>query len=59
MTGQKIDPEQGRDVAMVTWFGDKDPEVRILRDRMGDEARAKQAIDALKLVNIQEMLCYF
>ena len=30
MTGQKIDPEKGRDVTMVTWFGDKDPEVRIL-----------------------------
>ena len=29
MTGQKIDPEKGRDVTMVTWFGDDDPEVRI------------------------------
>ena len=29
ITGQKIDPEKGRDVTMVTWFGDDDPEVRI------------------------------
>ena len=27
ITGQVIDPEKGRDVTMVTWFGDKDPEV--------------------------------
>ncbi len=30
ITGQKIDPEKGRDVTMVTWFGDNDPEVRTL-----------------------------
>lgn len=58
MTGQKIDPEKGRDVTRVTWFGDKDPEVQMLRDRVEDEAGAKQAVDALKLVNIQEMLCH-
>ena len=28
ITGQVIDPEKGRDVTMVTWFGDNDPEVR-------------------------------
>ena len=28
LTGQRIDPEKGRDVTMVTWFGDNDPEVR-------------------------------
>ena len=28
ITGQRIDPEKGRDVTMVTWFGDNDPEVR-------------------------------
>ena len=27
ITGQRIDPEKGRDVTMVTWFGDNDPEV--------------------------------
>ena len=27
ITGQVIDPEKGRDVTMVTWFGDNDPEV--------------------------------
>lgn len=27
ITGQAIDPEKGRDVTMVTWFGDNDPEV--------------------------------
>lgn len=26
ITGQVIDPEKGRDVTMVTWFGDNDPE---------------------------------
>lgn len=26
-TGQRIDTEKGRDIAMVTWFGDDDPEV--------------------------------
>ena len=31
ITGQVIDPEKGRDVTMVTWFGDKDPEVRTSR----------------------------
>lgn len=30
VTGQKIDPEKGRDTTMVTWFGENDPEVRIL-----------------------------
>ncbi len=30
ITGQKIDPEKGRDITMVTWFGDDDPEVRTL-----------------------------
>ena len=30
ITGQKIDPEKGRDVTMVTWFGDGDPEVGAL-----------------------------
>ena len=30
MTGQKIDPEKGRDLTMVTWFGDDDPEVPLL-----------------------------
>lgn len=30
ITGQKIDPEKGRDTTMVTWFGDNDPEVRTL-----------------------------
>ena len=30
MTGQKIGPEKGRDVTMVTWFGDDDPEVPLL-----------------------------
>ena len=28
ITGQKIDPEKGRDTTMVTWFGQDDPEVR-------------------------------
>ena len=28
ITGQRIDTEKGRDVTMVTWFGDNDPEVR-------------------------------
>lgn len=28
VTGQRIDPEKGRDITMVTWFGDNDPEVR-------------------------------
>lgn len=28
ITGQVIDSEKGRDVTMVTWFGDNDPEVR-------------------------------
>lgn len=41
ITGQKIDPEKGRDITMVTWFGDNDPEVRTHEDRMDDEARAK------------------
>lgn len=31
ITGQVIDPEKGRDVTMVTWFGDNDPEVRTSR----------------------------
>ena len=31
ITGQVIDPEKGRDVTMVTWFGDNDPEVRSSR----------------------------
>ena len=31
ITGQAIDPEKGRDVTMVTWFGDNDPEVRTSR----------------------------
>lgn len=30
ITGQKIDPEKGRDVTLVTWFGDNDPEVRTI-----------------------------
>lgn len=33
ITGQRIDPEKGRDTTMVTWFGDNDPEVRIARTR--------------------------
>lgn len=28
VTGQRIDTEKGRDITMVTWFGDNDPEVR-------------------------------
>ena len=31
ITGQVIDPEKGRDVTIVTWFGDDDPEVRTSR----------------------------
>ena len=31
ITGQVIDPEKGRDVTMVTWFGDNDPEVHTFR----------------------------
>ena len=27
ITGQVIDPEKGRDITIVTWFGDMDPEV--------------------------------
>lgn len=27
ITGQKIDPEKGRDTTIVTWFGNNDPEV--------------------------------
>ena len=27
ITGQKIDPEKGRDTTIVTWYGDNDPEV--------------------------------
>ena len=27
ITGQRIDTEKGRDVTIVTWFGDDDPEV--------------------------------
>ena len=30
ITGQKIDPEKGRDTSMVTWFGDNDPEVCVV-----------------------------
>ena len=41
MTGQKIDPEKGRDVTMVTWFSDDDPEVRSLLDRMDERWGAK------------------
>ena len=35
ITGQVIDPETGRDVTMVTWFGDNDPEVRTCRHGRG------------------------
>lgn len=31
ITGQRIDTEKGRDITMVTWYGDNDPEVRISR----------------------------
>ena len=31
LTGQRVDPEKGRDATMVTWFGDNDPEVRSSR----------------------------
>ncbi len=27
VSGHRIDPEKGRDVSIVTWFGDDDPEV--------------------------------
>ena len=27
ITGQKVDPEKGRDTTIVTWFGDNDQEV--------------------------------
>lgn len=30
ITGQKIDPEKGRDATMVSWWGDNDQEVRVL-----------------------------
>ena len=42
ITGQRIDPEKGRDVTMVTWFGENDPEVRSHRSSMADETDAKQ-----------------
>lgn len=29
ITGQRIDTEKGRDTAMVTWYGDDDPEVGV------------------------------
>jgi MFS transporter, DHA1 family, multidrug resistance protein len=29
VSGVRIDPEKGRDVSIVTWFGDDDPEVCI------------------------------
>ena len=41
LTGQKIDPEKGRDVTMVTWFGDNDPEVWTLSDQIEDGPGAK------------------
>lgn len=58
ITGQKIDPEQGRDVTVVTWFGDNDPEVRILLDGPEAVAGAKRATDAIELVAFQEGIYY-
>lgn len=58
ITGQKNDPEQGRDVTMVTWFGDNDPEVRILLDGPEAVAGAKRATDAMELVAFQEGIYY-
>jgi DHA1 family multidrug resistance protein-like MFS transporter len=33
VSGVPVDPEKGRDVSIVTWFGDDDPEVCISPDR--------------------------
>ena len=30
ITAQRVDTEKGRDVTMVTWYGDNDPEVRLV-----------------------------
>jgi MFS transporter, DHA1 family, multidrug resistance protein len=32
VSGVPVDPEKGRDVSIVTWFSDDDPEVRLLKD---------------------------
>ena len=42
ITGQVIDPEKGRDVTMVTWFGDNDPEVRRSRHVHTERGRANE-----------------
>ena len=56
ITGQKIDPEKGRDITIVTWFGDNDPEVRALKDSMNNDSGTKQT-DAYELVDVQKGLC--
>ena len=58
ITGQRIDPEKGRDGTTVTWFGDNDPEVGIFWDDIEDGLGAKPATDANELVNFQKSLCY-
>lgn len=30
VSGVKIDPEKGRDISVVSWYSDNDPEVRYL-----------------------------
>ena len=35
LTNQRVDTEKGRDLSLVSWFGDNDPEVRIHPQSLG------------------------
>ena len=59
ITAQRVDTEKGRDVTMVTWYGDNDPEVRLILSSCIWEIHAHMFAEPTELVNLQESLRHF
>ena len=56
ITGQRIDTEKGRDITMVSWYGDNDPEVISPRDGRSLRIEADVVKESSKLVYCQKDL---
>jgi hypothetical protein len=56
VSGVPVDPEKGRDVTIVTWFGDNDPEVS---PTILSRWIKLTLIESSKLVHKQKVLCNF
>jgi len=58
VSGVKVDPEKGRDVTIVTWFSDNDPEVRSPTSSLLQTV-FNSLLEPAKLVNPKEILRNF